>query len=75
MTFFTASIGTIVLRFYLMMAIVILSFSVGAPILSILALPVSLSAFTGVSFGNKAKENKATLNVADTNNNKMNTAA
>ena len=75
MTFFTASIGTTAIRFYLMMAIIIGSFLGGVPLLGILALPVFLAALTGVSIGSKPKENTATMNVANTNENKMNTAA
>ena len=75
MTFFTASFGTITLRFYLMMGIIIGSFMSGVPILAILALPVFLSALTGASINTKRKENIATLNVVNTIDEKMNTAA
>ena len=51
MTFFTASIQTIILRFYLMMGVVIASFFAGFPIFAILALPIFLSIMAGVSFG------------------------
>ena len=51
MTYFTASIQTVILRFYLMMAVVIGSFFAGFPVLAILALPILLSIMTGVSFG------------------------
>ncbi len=50
MTFFTASFETVILRFALMMGTVIGSFVLGYPIVSILALPIFLSAMTAVSF-------------------------
>lgn len=50
MTYFTASIQTIVLRFFLMMAIVIVAIFAGAPYLAVLSLPVFISAMVGLSF-------------------------
>jgi cell division protein FtsW (lipid II flippase) len=50
MTFFEASIGTIVIRFFLLVAIVIIAGFSGQWWISIFALPVLLSAMTGVSF-------------------------
>ena len=75
MTYFTASFETITLRFFLMMAIIIGSFFSGFPILGILALPVFLSALTGVSFTTKAKSKNATMGKISPNKNNMNTAA
>ena len=50
MKFFEASIGTIVSRFFLLMAIVIIAGFSGQWWIAIFALPVLLSAMTGVSF-------------------------
>ncbi|MFT4535836.1 MAG: hypothetical protein ACI9P5_003206 [Saprospiraceae bacterium] len=50
MTFYTASFDTVVLRFTLMMAAVIVPFFIGIPILAIISLPIFLSAMTAVSF-------------------------
>jgi len=50
MKFFEASIGTIVSRFFLMMAVVIIAGFTGQWWLSVFALPILLSAMTGVSF-------------------------
>jgi len=74
MTYFTASFETITLRFFLMMAIIIGSFFSGFPILGILALPVFLSALTGVSFTTKKAHKVADMNVVNKEN-KMHTAA
>ncbi len=58
MTFFEASIGTIVTRFFLLMAIVIIAGFSGQWWLSVFALPILLSAMTGVSF--KRNKNQTT---------------
>lgn len=50
MKFFEASIETIVIRFYMMMAAVIIPFMIGIPVLAIIALPIFLSALMGVKF-------------------------
>ncbi len=50
MTLFTASFDTVVMRFSLMMATVIVPFLMGTPILAILALPIFLAAITAISF-------------------------
>ena len=53
---FSLSIGTLIVRFYLMMAIIIGAIFAGMPWLALLALPVFLSAMMGISFSvNKAK--------------------
>ena len=57
MKLFEASIGTIVSRFFMMMAVVIIAGFSGQWWLSILALPILLSAMLGVSF--KSKKNTA----------------
>ncbi len=50
MKFFEARIDTIIMRYYLLMLIVIVPPFLGVPYLSLLALPVFLSAVLGVSF-------------------------
>jgi len=45
----TASIVELVLRYYIMMTIVIVSFMIGYPVLAVLAVPVFLSALAGIS--------------------------
>lgn len=50
MKLFGLSISTLILRYYLMMAIVIVSFFIGMPLLSILALFVFFSALVAVKF-------------------------
>ncbi|MDA8692456.1 hypothetical protein N9L92_00225 [Saprospiraceae bacterium] len=50
MKFFKATFDVIVLRFYLMMAIVVLSYVADLKFLAILALPVFLSAMMGIKF-------------------------
>lgn len=59
--FFQLSIGGVLLRFYLMMAIVILAGFTGYWLLGILALPVFLSTMIGVEFTRKENK-KRTLN-------------
>ena len=53
MRMFEASVQTVILRFYLMMAVVIGSFFAGVPWLALLSLPILLSAMLGVSFKGK----------------------
>lgn len=50
MKYFDLSIGTLVLRFYLMMAVIIIAGFVGSWWLSILALPIFLSCVLGLNF-------------------------
>ncbi len=50
MTYYTASFETVVLRFALMMAAVIVPFIIGVPILAIISLPIFLAAMTAVTF-------------------------
>jgi len=75
MTFFTATLETITIRFFLMMGIIIGSFFSGFPILGILALPVFLAALTGVSFTNKSEKDIKAIYLDKNDKNKMNTAA
>lgn len=50
MKLFHLNVTALILRFYLLMAIVIVAFFIDYPILSILALPVFLTAMMGISF-------------------------
>jgi hypothetical protein len=50
MQFFSISIATAILRFYLMMALVIVPFFLGAPLFALLACPVFLSTILGIKF-------------------------
>jgi len=61
MTLFTASFETVFIRFVLMMATVIGSFTLGVPILAILALPIFLSALTAVSFKKETTKKQSKL--------------
>lgn len=61
MTFFTASFDTVVLRFCLMMASVIVPFVLGVPFLAIIALPIFLSAMTAVSFKSDKKRGQVAM--------------
>ena len=54
MTFFNASFESVLIRYYLMMAIIIIAFFVNTPILAYLGFPLFLSAFMGVSFKKKS---------------------
>jgi len=53
---FELSIGGVILRFYLMMAIVVVAGFIGQWWLAILALPVLLSTMSGIRFSFKAKK-------------------
>ncbi|MEP6647549.1 MAG: hypothetical protein ABJC12_10720 [Saprospiraceae bacterium] len=50
MKLFSLNFTTLILRFYLLMAIVIGSFFAGLPWLAILSLPVFMSSMMGMSF-------------------------
>ena len=50
MKFFEASIGTLVMRFYLMMAVALIAGFGGLPWLGVLCVPILLSAMLGVTF-------------------------
>ena len=58
MKYFKAKLSTIVLRFYLMMAVVLIAGFTGLWWLAVLALPIFLSCMLCVSFsgGNKLEE-------------------
>ena len=68
MTFFTASLDTVVIRFCLMMVSVILPFVLGVPLLAIIALPIFLSAMTAVSFKPTKKRAQVKMTAYKTNN-------
>ena len=76
MTFFTASFETVLIRFFLMMAVVVGSFTLGYPIFALLALPLFISALAAVSFGKKTHAIKTKkLNQNTYKSNQINTAA
>lgn len=60
MTYFTANFETVLIRFYVLMGVVIASFTFGAPYLALLALPIFLSALLGITFF--PKKNTAKVN-------------
>jgi hypothetical protein len=68
MKFFEASIGTIISRFFLLVALVIVAGFSGQWWISIFALPVLLSAMTGVRFGSKKKNVVAKHSTMDSSN-------
>lgn len=57
MRFFSLTFDKVVIRFFLMMALIIGGMFAGQPLIALLALPVFLSALLGVSF---MPEQKAT---------------
>jgi polyferredoxin len=62
---FNLSIGTVVARFYLMMAVVIIAGFIGQWWLTVLALPIFLSIMLGVTFG-KDNDQGASIKRMDT---------
>jgi len=76
MTFFTASLGTVLIRYYLMMAVIIASFTLGYPVLAILSFPIFISAIAGISIKTKATQtNIQSLGKVTEENQTFNTAA
>jgi len=69
MKYFNLSIGTLVLRFYLMMLIIIVAGFIGQWWLSILALPVFLSCMLGINIS-KTKPTTDTAKVVKLPNKK-----
>ena len=64
MTFYPASFETVTLRFILMMAVIIVSFTTGFPIIGgILGLTIFLSALMAVSFKSPLKKEKVSMSV------------
>lgn len=59
-TLFSLDFSTVILRFALLMAIVIVSFFIGQAWLSILSLPVFMSALVGARFTWKTAAKKST---------------
>jgi hypothetical protein len=58
MKLFSLNFGTLILRFYLLMAIVIGAFFIGIPALALLALPVFFVSMMGVKFASPRLNNK-----------------
>lgn len=54
---FEAKVETIILRYYLLMAVVIIPFFIGLPLLALAALPIFIIAILGISF-NSSEERK-----------------
>ena len=76
MTFFTASFETVLIRYYLMMAVIVASFSFGYPAFALLGLPIFISAISAVSFKNKtAKRHPQILSIDSEETIMTNTAA
>jgi hypothetical protein len=50
MKFMQLNFTTLIIRFYLLMAVVIVAFFAGIPWLAILSLPIFFSALMGISF-------------------------
>ena len=71
MTFFTASLETVLHRYFLMMAIIIGGFLSGYPILTVLAFPVFISAIAAISFGKKKDKAQVAKKPKDTKEIKM----
>ncbi len=55
MNMFSLGIGEVVVRFFLMMAVIIVGVFAGMPWLTLLGLPIFLSALLGVSFSSPSK--------------------
>jgi len=45
MTFFSASFQTVLLRYFLMMAVIVAAFAIGYPILAVISFPLFIAAF------------------------------
>lgn len=64
MKYYNADFDTIIWRFYLLIAVAIISFYSGLPFLAILCLPIFLSALLGITFDfNTKDEAKAKSNL------------
>ena len=61
MKFLSASLETVLLRYYLMMAVVLAAFYLNIPWLAILAAPIFFSAILGIKIGGK-EETPTTTN-------------
>ena len=55
MKLFEANIETVIIRYYLVIALTLIPFFLGIPIYALLAVPVFLSALLGVSFNYSVK--------------------
>ncbi len=67
---FDLNFDILLLRFYLMMAVIIVSFFIGMPYLAVLALPIFLSAMMGVSLFKKKNKPAATIKKVPVNTQK-----
>ncbi|MEL6657085.1 MAG: hypothetical protein AAFY48_12140 [Bacteroidota bacterium] len=64
MEFFSINIATVIIRFFLMMAVIIIGVFSGQWWLTVLGLPIFLSVMLGISF--KRKQAQATAGVSRT---------
>lgn len=72
---FSLSIGGVVVRFFLMMAIIIVGVFTGMPWLTLLGLPIFLSALMGVSVGGPARAEAKTSRMKVSENAKLKKAS
>ena len=72
---FSLSIGGVVVRFFLMMAIIIVGVFTGMPWLTVLGLPIFLSALMGVSIGGSANAEAKTSKMKVSENAKLKKAS
>lgn len=68
MKMYNASFETITLRFHLMIAVTVIAFTIGVPVLAFLVVPIAASFVLGISF-KKSKPNikEAKTHKLDTN--------
>jgi len=57
MKVFEANFATIMIRYYLLVAVIVAAFFTGIPIIGLLAIPIFLSALLGVSFRSSKRSN------------------
>ena len=62
MKYFNLSIDTLIMRFYLLMVVVIVSIFAGVPELSFLAVPIFLSGILGITIEKKNKQKVQIIN-------------
>ncbi len=65
MRFFEASIETVILRFYLIMAIVIVSFFSGLYLFALLVVPLLIGTMLGVSFKSEERNSLGAESILD----------
>jgi len=61
MKYFEASFGTVLLRFYAMIAVALIAGFANIPWLGLLCIPIFLSAMMGVKFDFGRKENRTAI--------------